>query len=129
VEKTNSIELLNSCGAFKTLKCPLKLDYSGCGMFHAEEEEWGSSYLVLLPSVGILSKLVHQSFVHSFQNASFIIVTAGGKRKENNGESSSKSYIRGFVYMDFVAGEQHMSLCIHCSERAPFFLLNCRCDF
>lgn len=95
-----------------SLRCPLQLDYSGCDVFCAEVEARGSSYLILLPSMGILPKLVYQPSVHSFQNARFIIVPAGEKQANKSNGESSRTQITGVLYVGFMVREQHRSRCV-----------------
>lgn len=95
-----------------SLRCPLQLDYSGCGVFCAELEAQGSSYLVFLPSMGILPKFVYQPSVHSFQNACFIIVSAGEKQANKNNGESSRTQITGALYVGSMVREPHRSQCV-----------------
>lgn len=82
------------------------------GVFCAEVEAQGSSYLVFLPSMGILPKFVYQPSVHSFQNACFIIVSAGEKQANKNNGESSRTQITGALYVGSMVREQHRSQCV-----------------
>lgn len=87
-----------------SLKCPLQLDHPDYGVLcRACVEALSSSYLVLLPPVGILPKLVHQPSVHSFQNACFIIISAGKTNKKAMEPIVVELRLREFFYVDITA--------------------------